>query len=244
MPDYHEALGKDEPLLAQIDSMWRSRSLPVIRRSFTPLLKLSQDLIARGATQERGFRFCIQRFENLALCHELGVPKSLFDPMTDVCVRQLDAQPFSSDQIVRFLKAVPMSLEQLAHVAKLVADHVRAIYDWQNYLLWQLLVHKKYSTPELIAVARKRAAQVNRPADRAGAILFLGATETEEDRLFVAKLFNTYDKHIVQRNALIAVHELTFDSGIKEHVKDYVMPSLQGPTKELKTNSQGNISVR
>ncbi len=239
MPDYRDALGKDEPLLAQIDSMWRSRSLPVVRRSFTPLLKLAQELISRGATQERGFRFCVQRFENLALCPELGVPKSFFDPMTDVCVHQLDAQPFSSDQFVRFLKAAPMSPEQLAHVAKLVADHARAIYDWQNYLLWQLLVCKKYAAPELIAVAQKRAAQLNRPADRAGAILYLGALGTEEDRLFVAKLFNTCDKHIVQRNALIAVHELEFNAGIKEHVKDHVMPSLQGTYKRLKDDFPG-----
>jgi len=239
MPDYSEALGKDEPLLAQIDSMWRSRSLPVIRRSFAPLQKLSQDLIARGATQERGFRFCVQRFENLALCSELGIPKSFFDPMTDVCVHQLDAQPFSSDQIVRFLKAAPMSLGQLVHVAKLLSDHVRAIYDWQNYLLWQLLVYKNYAAPELVAVARKRAAQVNRPADRAGAILYLGALGTEEDRVFVAKLFSTCDKHIVQRNALIAVHELDFNAGIKEHVKDHVMPSLQGAYKRLKDEFPG-----
>jgi len=239
MQDYEKALGKDDALLAQIDSMWRSRSLPVIRRSFTPLQKFAKDLINKGATQERGFRFCVERFSKLALCPELGVPKSFFDPVTEVCIHQLDSQPFSSDQIVRFLKAAPTSSEQLGHVAELVADHERSIYDWQNYLLWQLLVYKKYAAPELIAVARKRAEQVNRPADRAGAILYLGALGTEGDRLFVAKLFNTCDKHIVQRNALIAVHELGFDSGIKEHVKDHVMPSLQGAYKRIKDEFSG-----
>jgi len=234
MPDYNEALGKDEPLLAQIDSMWRSRSLPVIRRSFGPLENLAKDLIGKGATHERGFRFCVQRFENLALCPELGVPKSFFDPMTDACIHQLDAQPFSSDQIVRFLKAVPISTEQLAHVAKLVADHERAIYDWQNYLLWQLLVYKSYADTELMAVARKRAAQAERPADRAGAILYLGALGGEEERLFVAQLFKTCDNHLVQRNALIAVHEIEFNSGIKEHVAAHVMPSLGGTYKRLR----------
>jgi hypothetical protein len=67
----------------------------------------------------------------------------------------------------------------------------------------------------------------------------LGALGTEEDRLFVAKLFNTCDKHIVQRNALIAVHELEFNAGIKEHVKDHVMPSLQGTYKRLKDDFPG-----
>jgi hypothetical protein len=239
MTDYRDALGKDEPLLAQIDNMWRSHSLPVIRRSFAPLQKLALDLIGRGATQERGFRFCIQRFENLALCPELGVPKSFFDPMTDVCVHQLDSQPFSSDQMVRFLKATPTSPEQLAHVAELVADHERAIYDWQNYLLWQLLVYKKYADPKLVKVARKRAAQADRPADRAGAILYLGAVGVEADRQFVAKLFKSCDKHLVQRNALIAVHEIEFNAGIKEYVADHVMPSLQGTYKRLRDQFPG-----
>ena len=66
MSDYDQALGTDEPLLAQIEHV-AARSLPVIRRSFAPLMKLSQDLIARGATQERGFRFCVQRFESRPL---------------------------------------------------------------------------------------------------------------------------------------------------------------------------------
>lgn len=239
MPGYLEVLGKDEPILTQIDSMWQSRSLPVIRRSFAPLQKLAQDLISNGATQERGFRFSIQRFQNLALCPDLDVPKSFFDPMIEVCVHQLDAQPFSSDQIVRFLKAAPTSPKQLTDVAKLVADPERAIYDWQNYLLWQLLVYKKYVDLKLLKIAQTRAAQVDRPADRAGAILYWGALGREADRLSIARLFETYDKHIVQRNALIAVHEIQFNAGIKEHVANHVIPSLKGTYTRLRDNFQG-----
>ncbi len=239
MQGYQEALGKDDPVLAQIDSMWQSRSLPVIRRSFAPLQKLAQDLISNGATQERGFRFSIQRFQNLALCPELDVPKSFFDPMIEVCVDQLDTQPFSSDQIVRFLKATPTSQKQLTKVAELVADLARAIYDWQNYLIWQLLVYKKYTNPRLLEIAQKRATQVDRPADRAGAILYWGALGKEADRLHIARQFQTYDKHIVQRNALIAVHEIGFDSGIKEHVASYIIPSLKGTYRRLRDKFHG-----
>ena len=59
MQAYDEALKKDEPILSQIDSMWRSRHLPVIRRSLVPLQCLAHELIARGATQDRAFRFCV-----------------------------------------------------------------------------------------------------------------------------------------------------------------------------------------
>jgi hypothetical protein len=159
--------------------------------------------------------------------------------MTEVCILQLDAQPFSSDQIVRFLKAAPTSTGQLAYVARLVADDERAIYDWQNYLLWQLLVYKKYADPELIEAARRRAARLDRPADRAGAILYLGALGSAADRGFVAQLFKSCDKHIVQRNALIAVHEIEFNEGIKEHVAHHVMLSLQGTYKRLRKEFPG-----
>lgn len=239
MADYQDALGKHEPLLAQIENMSRSRSLIVIRRSFAPLQKLAQDLIKRGATQDRAFRFCINRFVNLALCSDLGVPKSYFDPMTDICIQELDEQPFSSDKIIRYLKAVPTSAEQLAHVAKLLIDCERSVYDWQNYLFWQLLVYKGYSTKKLISVARVRTSMGDRPADRAGAILYLGAMGTFRDRQFVVKSFKSFDQHLIQRNALIAVHEIEFNSGIKQHVADHVIPSLKGTYKRIRDGFRG-----
>ena len=239
MENYTRTLGESDPILAQIDNMWRSRSLPVIRRSFLPLQELALGLIKRGATQERGFRFCVQRLESLALCTELCVPPIFFEPMSDLCIKELDAQPFSSDKIVRFLKAVPTSTAQMSDVAKLLMDHDRSIYDWQNYLLWQLLTCKNHADPALIALARKRAVHVERPADRAGAILFLGAMGSDDDRNFVVKSFKSYDEHIVQRNALIAVHQIDFNSGIKDYVAPHLFPSLKGTYARLRNGFLG-----
>ena len=231
---YQEALGKDTPLLAQIDSMWRSKSLPVIRRSFKPLQALAQQLIQRGETQDRAFRFCMKRFENLALCPELGMPKQFFDPIADLCIQQLDAQPFSSDQIVRFLKAVPTSREQILQVAALVTDDTRAVYDWQNYLLWQLLVHKQYRDPSLLAAAKKRVEATKKEADRAGAVLYVGAMGDQTDRQGIAKLFKGFRNHLVQRNALIAIHEVKYSEGIKQNVVEHVLPSLKGTYQRVR----------
>ena len=239
MDDYEKVLGKEEPLLAEIDSMWRSRSPQVIRRSFVPLQQLSLDLLNRGATQERGFRFCVRRFVNLALCSEFSVPDSFFAPMTEACIKELDNQPFSSDQLVRFLKITSLSAEQLNIVASLLADRERSIYDWQNYLLWQLLVHKKHSDPAMTSIARERAAQTMRPADRAGAILYLGAMGSDEDRKYIVESFNSCSEHLVQRNALIAIHEVDYDKGIEQHVTEHVLPSLRGTYKRLRNSSRG-----
>jgi hypothetical protein len=237
---YEDALGKEEPLLAEIDSMWRSRSLPVIRRSFEPLRRLAADLIERRATQERSFRFCIHKLANLARCPEIDVPTSFFDPMTDVCIQELDEQPYSSDQMVNYLKAVPTSEEQISRVAGLLRDNARSLYDWQNYLLWQLMVYKEYKSSALMNVARVRAERVDRPADRAGAMLYLGAMGTTNDRLLVARLFESCGQHIVQRNALIAVHEIEFHSGIEQHVANHVSESLRGTYKRLRKGYLGH----
>jgi hypothetical protein len=239
MKDYEKVLGKDEPILAEIDNMWRSRSPQVIRRSFVPLQRLALDLISQSATQERAFRFCVQRFENLALCSDLSVPDSFFAPMTNACINELDAQPHSSDKIVRFLKVTSLSTGQMNQIVSLLADHERSIYDWQNYLLWQLLVYKKHSDPTIIATARERAAQPWRAADRAGAILFLGAMGSDDDRKLIAKSFSSCREHLVQRNALIAVHEVDYNEGIKQHVAEHVLPSLRGTYKRLRSSSCG-----
>lgn len=239
MEGYDEALRENDPILSEIDSMWRSRSLPVIRRSFVPLQKLAHDLIVRGATQERAFRFCVNKFVNLALCRELEIPQTYFDPMTDACIRELDSQPFSSDKLVMLLKAVPTSVQQLDSVANLLKDPERSVYDWQNYLLWQLLVYKKHADSDLIKTARIRVASDDRPADRAGATLYLGAIGSNADREHVSSRFNTCKHHIVQRNALIAVHEIDFHSGIKQNVASHVLPSLKGTYRRLRDTFYG-----
>jgi hypothetical protein len=231
---YQDALGRNNQLLAQIDSMWRSRSLPIIRRSFKPLQSLAASLLENNKTQERSFRFCMNRFEKLARCLELGVPKTFFDPLADLCIQQLDAQPFSSDQIVRFLKAVPTSFEQMAKVAKLVSDEARAVYDWQNYLLWQLLVHKQHRDASLLETAKRRTEFSSKQADLAGALLYVGAMGDQADRQGIAREFKNFRSHIVQRNALIAIHEVDFKDGIKQHVVDHVPASLQGTYKRIR----------
>lgn len=239
---YPEAVGQDDAVLSQIDSMWRSRAVPVIRRSIVPLRSLALNLIATGETGERAFRFCVSRYEKLALCAELGVAKAFFDPMTAACVDHLENHPYSSDQLVRFLKAAPTDANQLAPVASLLLDGRRAVYDWQNYLLWQLLTFKGHVTAELLDAARLRYQETSRPGDRAGAVHYLGALGGDADRVAIAASFGTFRHFIEQRNALIAIHDLDYGSGVKQNVKGKVMPSLEGTYRRLHREFRGVYS--
>ena len=236
---YNELLEPGGRELEEIDSMWRSRSLPVIRRSFTPLRSLALRLIAENRTDERAFRFCVKRFENLALCPGVDTPTDYFQDMVKAAINELDLQPHTTDQLVRFLKAAPINDCDIAQIAHFLQDEERAIYDWQNYLIWQLLVYKGHKDPDLIRIARERSESSSLQADRAGAILFLGATGTSDDRNMLAQGFENCDHHLLQRNALIAIHELDFNRGIKEFVKPHVLPCLNGMYSRIRQNFCG-----
>jgi hypothetical protein len=237
--EHSDLLSSGDRELEQIDNMWRSRSLPVIRRSFQSLSSLALRLIDQKRTDERAFRFCVKRFENLALCEEIDTPASYFEPMIEAAIEGLDAHPYSTDQLVRFLKAAPTSEAVIARVADFLRDENRAIYDWQNFLLWQLLVYKSYNGSDLIDVARRRISISSLQADRAGAILFLGASGTPADRRTLAQGFVGCDHHLLQRNALIAVHELSYDEGIEQYVTPYLMPCLRGTYKRVRNRFPG-----
>jgi hypothetical protein len=236
---HDELLSSGERELEQIDNMWRSRSLHVIRRSFKPLRSLAQRLITENRTDERAFRFCVKRFENLALCDEISTPADYFQPMIQAAIEELDLHPYTTDQLVRFLKAAPTSAADIARIAQFLRDEERAIYDWQNYLLWQLLVYKGHKDPELIHVAKRRSGMSSLQADRAGAILFLGANGTPADRQIVAKGFVYCEHHLLQRNALIAVHELDFRDGVEKHVAPHVLPCLKGTYRRIRQRFPG-----
>lgn len=237
---YNNLLLSRDRDLDQIDAMWRSRSPLVIRRSFKPLKRLAERLISEGKLGDQPFRFCVARFEKLALCQDLEVPSSFFQPLADTAVAELDSQPWASDQIVRFLKAAPSTTDQLSRIANFLLDHKRAIYDWQNYLLWQLLVYKEHREPRLLAAARKRFEDGGSHVDRAGAILYMGALGDRLERERVARAFATLHGHLLQRAALIAVHELDYSTIVKAEVQPFVLPSLRGTYREIRSRYRGS----
>ncbi len=228
-------LGVPDRELAVIDAMWRSRSRATIMRSLGDLKSYSVKLVKEGRTQERGFRFCVKRFENLALCEDLHIPPLYFREFIDAVIDELDSQPFTSDQLVRFLKAAPLETRDLEKVANLLASDTRALYDWQNYLLWQLLVYHGYDDDGALSCARTVFCSSTRPGDRAGAALFLGAKGKVADRELVAAGFSDLISPTEHRSAIIAIHELPFDGVVKERVSTCMPRCELGVYRSLHT---------
>lgn len=221
---WNAELGISEPELRTIDELWKSRKVSNIRQSLGILKAYSLRLIQEQRTQERGFRFCIRRFENLALCEELKLPADYFGDIIGAAIGELDNQPYTSDQLTRFLKAAPLQSHHLEAIAALLGSSDKAIYDWQNYLLWQVLVYHDFTAADSAITARQVLSRSIHPGDRAGASLYLGAKGEQSDRERVARMFPGLSSPTERRAAIIAIHELDY-AGVVEDVVAPAMPS-------------------
>lgn len=216
-------LDAGEADLQQIDSIWQTRSLRSIGRSFPLLSDLSQRLLRGGEVGSRAFRYCIRRLEALASCPEFEVPDAYFAPITPLVIDALSANPASTDELARYLRAVPTTDLDLDRVAHLLQDDGRNYYTWQNYRLWALLVQKNFNQPALVDYAMTVVRDQQDCATRCGATLYAGAFGSKDDRIAIAQGFGALESFMGQRTALLAIQELHF----KPHIRDLVRPSLR-----------------
>ena len=236
----HEAIGKclDEvdADLQKIDSIWKTRSLRPIRRSFPLLSELAQRQLRMGGVGGRTFRFCVRRLESLASCPEFEVPDVYFSEITPLMINALSDYPASTDELARYIRAVPTTTENLRQVAGLLQNESENYYTWQNYRLWVLLVQKNYCDPALLDYAMEIVRTHEDNATRCGATLYAGAFGSKDDRIEIAKGFSALNSFIGQRAAILAVQELHFKPHIHDHVASYLRDDLKNVYRNLNRN--------
>lgn len=231
-------LFEDDLDIKRLDNMFRSRSLPVIMRSFIPLKKYALRQIEEDNTQERGFRFSINRLTTLAMCSDIIKPINYFDEITDVVISELVEQPFSSDKFMDYLKSVELKEVHIERIKMLLLNTDQSIYGWQNYLLWQLLVYKNITDKDLLNCASINLSLSNSSSSNiAGSALYLGAQGTIDEKMKVADNFKNFDNFFTQRNALIAIHELNYND-IKDKIVN-VNPAVKGTLQMVKKEFNG-----
>jgi hypothetical protein len=59
-------------MLEKIDSFWKSMRLSQIRVALPMLRNYTMSLIQNKQTDDRAFRFCVYRLQNVARCDELS----------------------------------------------------------------------------------------------------------------------------------------------------------------------------
>lgn len=230
----HQCLDMDQGELQELDAVWQTRTLEVIRRSFTRLSDLTLRLLRAGDVSSRPFRYCIRRLEALASCPEFAVPEPYFSVITPLVIEALANHPAATDELVRYLRAVPTSDADLGRIEAHLLDAQRNFYTWQSYRLWHLLTAKSYRSDPLMEHARGVVRLGADDANRWGATLYLGALGSQEDRVLVAQHFRAAQSFMGQRAALVAVQELHYRPHVRDHIQPYLRHDLQNVYRSLR----------
>ena len=224
--------GEDD--LQKIDSIWQTRSLRPISRSFPLLHNLTLQKLRNGEVSTRTFRYCIARLEMLARCPEFKVPTTYFASLTPFVISALPENPAATDELTRYLRAVPTNDTDLAAVARHLRDSNLNYYTWQCYRLWILLVQKSYRNADLLNFALGTIRTGDDDANRCGATLYAGAFGDDDNRVEIASRFHELDSFLGQRAAILAIQELHF----RPHVKQYVAPVIRADLLNVYRNLQ------
>lgn len=222
--------------LESIDQMWKSKSLTLIKKSIPYLKKYTLTQIAKNAAGDRGFRFAIKRIEGVVSCDELDVPKNFFDEITDKVIEELNTNPTATDSFVKYLSFVSLSLEQENKLIDFLCDGEQAIYSWQNYRIWSLLILRNVKSEKLLTLAKDfLQSPTHKPANEASKILYLGKFGTKVCRQNIALKFPEIKSTWLQRLALIALKELSYNDGISK-IANYSKSSTKGTYKRVYNN--------
>ncbi len=223
-PEFSEVIPPPNRTIEEIDALFKKRKLRDIRRALPKLKEYTTELIRTGKTNEREFRFCINRLEKVARCEPLDFD---FSGFIDPIIELLKTQPWSTDVVVRFLSSVVINDEQVSKIVDFMSNPEHNIYEWQGYLLWTLIVmiHKKHNlkSNNLRRLARRILHDEWDPPMKAGAILYLGSCGTDNDRLYILRHFRQINSRLVLRSVLISTQESPsrdIDRYLQPHLPD------------------------
>lgn len=228
-----ECFNEGPPELAQLDELWKRRSLGSITRALPRIREMTLSLIRDGKTDSREFRFCIHRLTTLALSSDYFVPADFFLDLTKAIVSCIERFPASSDKVSQYLVAVDISDSQLDQIAEFLQCDNKCIYHWQNYSLWTVLTSKKYIQLRLADTALKLITSGDDTPSRAGATIYLGSVGSPSSREAIARSFPTLRSFLGQRNALIALQQVPYKPLIHEYVRPSVRSDLKGVYRTL-----------
>jgi hypothetical protein len=240
--DINKEFSSSNRKIEQIDALWKSKRKEAVVRSIKSLVTYAKELVESGGTQDRAFRFCIKRLEMLCLCEDISIDSSQLDDFTTCVIEQFDKQPVSTDQFIKYLKAVELSDKHIGKLIKFIIDEKRALYSWQNYLLWQLFVLKDVNSEVLIKHAFSVLnSEQSCEADKSGAALYIGKVTDDEDKKKLLPKFEGCGSYLQQRNILIGIHEIRFSKEVLGYLSPHMPDELEGVYRGLKKKKYKGI---
>jgi hypothetical protein len=220
--EYTKFMPRPDRVMEEIDALMRTRKSRDAWIALPKLLKFNKHLIKNKLVGQREFRFCLNRLEKFARCEVFNIDLS---DIIDPCIDLLCDQPWTTDSIVRLLKCLEPDNRQMTQIEDMLTDDRKCIYEWQAYLLWQLVTlyaKTRGLSRRLLDLAKQKLDTRCELPMKAGAILYIGACGKDVDKQRVAKYFQKVTRsHLVTRSSLIATHEVPDDIA-ESYIKPFV----------------------
>ena len=221
-------IDRGEFKIERIDSLINSKKKHLVLEGFNEVKQLLLQLQNKDNLTSREYRFCINRIANFALCKDIQKPDGYFKEITDYILRKIPFYPQSSDQYFKYLVSIDgIEKYHLNVIVEYLLDSEKAIYGWQNYLLWKIVTYYDYCEVKLHSEARTIVEKYHysdglySDENLAGAILYLGKCGDNKDRKLIAQKFSNYKNFFIQRHALIAIQTLKYRD-IKKDIEGYI----------------------
>jgi hypothetical protein len=195
--------------LKSIDLLLRTKRKANVAIGYSLLKDMMHNLIVKNLFDTREFRFCITRMSKLARCCEYKIPTGYFDTITEGIIESIIACPTSTDRAVEFLSSVKLNNVQHKKIADYLLDSNKAIYEWQNYWLWKLLILQKYNQDFMREYAIKITSSCNNTdAEKAGALLYLATFGDKDSFIKIRDNFSSSHAIFLQRHELFVIKNL------------------------------------
>lgn len=231
-PEFQK-FAKPSLALMEIDVLLNSKKKVSVILGYGKLKQMCLQLIHESKFADREFRFCINRLSLLARCREYQLPVGYWSEITDGLVNCIVDSPAATDTVYTFLATVQINSLGLEKIENYLTNTRKAIYEWQNYHIWRLLVLKKYKSSKLLRHARRlqnssKRTKAKDEANLAGAIIYLAECGAKRDKIAVKNSISRADSNFLQRHKWIACKDLDWIRDGVESQKEQMHDALKG----------------
>ncbi|MDQ8209096.1 RNA-directed DNA polymerase [Coraliomargarita sp. SDUM461003] len=217
--EYRDEIPRTNEELDVINSLLAQRNVRSVRRAREMLDALADRLLESDDTHGKEFKFCINRIERLARCEDINYDPTRF---VDAAIELLVDQPWSTEMLVRLLRSSNLSAQQEERVVDLALCEERNIYEWQSYMLWQLIAIKNpaHRSDEIRRTARDGVSGNRTVPFKAGSALYIGACGNSHDKRHLLQRSSETRSNMLLRSVAIATQRTnaTTDRARRESV--------------------------
>jgi hypothetical protein len=194
----------------------------------------------------------------LARCRDYKLPADYFKNIIDGIIDSLVICPTATDSAFALLSSVVLKKNHIDKITKYLENKEQAIYEWQNYWLWKLLIVHDIHTSSLMDFAINTIDNSNRSsADKVGPILYIAQHGENSHLTHIKDKIPEIDSVLLQRHCLFVLKKLDWKKDvqpiaksinnrlngnyrfIKKHIEDIVFkPSALSITEILESVHQ------